>query len=138
MTVRLNPYIGFRTQAREALGFYHGVFGGEVTLSTFGEAGMSQDPADADKVMHGQLDGADGIVLMVSDAPAGMESPEVSNISISLSGDDREALTRCWNGLAEGASIIEPLTEAPWGDTFGMLTDRYRVTWLVNISGAAG
>ena len=138
MTVRLNPYIGFRTQAREALGFYHSVFGGEVTLSTFGEAGMSQDPADADKVMHGQLEGADGIVLMVSDAPAGIESPEVSNISISLSGDDTEVLTRCWNGLAEGASIIEPLTEAPWGDTFGMLTDRYRVTWLVNISGAAG
>ncbi|TDN43148.1 PhnB protein [Curtobacterium flaccumfaciens] len=138
MTVRLNPYIGFRTQAREALGFYQSVFGGEVALSTFGEAGMTQDPADADKVMHGQLDGADGLVLMVSDAPTGMESPEVSNISISLSGDDGEALTRYWNGLAEGASIIEPLTEAPWGDTFGMLTDRFRVTWLVNISGAAG
>ncbi|WIB79029.1 VOC family protein [Curtobacterium sp. MCPF17_002] len=135
MSVRLNPYIGFRDRAREALGFYQSVFHGEVTLSTFGEAGMAQDPVDAEKVMHGQLEGENGLLLMVSDAPTGMESPEVSNISISLSGDDEDALTRYWNGLAEGASIIEPLTKAPWGDTFGMLTDRLGVTWLVNITG---
>lgn len=139
MTVRLNPYIGFRDQARDALGFYHGVFRGDLTIGTFGEAGMAQDPADADKVMHGQLEGENGLLLMASDAPAGMEGPEVSNISVSLSGDDEEALSRYWNGLADGAkAIIEPLTRAPWGDTFGMLTDRYGVTWLVNISGGAG
>lgn len=138
MTVRLNPYIGFRTQAREALGFYQSVFGGQVAVTTFGEGGMAQDPADADKVMHGQLEAENDLVLMVSDAPTGMAAPEVSNISISLSGDESEALTRYWNGLAEGASIIEPLTTAPWGDTFGMLTDRFGVTWLVNVSGAAG
>ena len=138
MAVRLNPYINLRDQAREGLEFYHAVFRGELTLSTFGEAGMAQDPADADKVMHGQLEGENGLLLMASDAPTGMEGPEVSNISVSLSGDDEEALTRYWNGLAEGATtIIEPLTKAPWGDTFGMLTDRYGVTWLVNISGAA-
>ena len=137
MTVTLNPYIGFRTQARDALGFYHSVFGGEATLTTFGEAGMAQDPADADKLMHGQLLAENGLVLMVSDAPAGMEGPDVSNISVSLSGDDEEALTRYWNGLAEGATIIEPLTKAPWGDVFGMLTDRFGVAWLVNISGPA-
>jgi PhnB protein len=65
-----------------------------------------------------------------------METPSESTISLSLSGDDDEALTRYWNGLADGATIIEPLTKAPWGDTFGMLTDRFRVTWLVNISGS--
>ncbi|MCC8907205.1 VOC family protein [Curtobacterium sp. GD1] len=139
MTVRLNPYIGLRDQARDALDFYHGVFGGELTVNTFGEAGMAQDPADADKVMHGQLEGENGLLLMASDAPTGMEGPDVSNISVSLSGDDEDALTRYWNGLADGAkTIIEPLTNAPWGDTFGMVTDRFGVTWLVNISGAAG
>ncbi|WP_307858969.1 VOC family protein [Curtobacterium flaccumfaciens] len=71
MTVRLNPYLGFRSGAREALEFYHSVFGGTLTIGTFGEAGMSQDPADADKVMHGQLDGDQGLLLMASDAPSG-------------------------------------------------------------------
>ncbi|WP_420367521.1 VOC family protein [Curtobacterium sp. L1-20] len=136
MTVRLNPYIGFRDQARQALAFYATVFRGEVTLSTFGDAGLAQDPADADKVMHGQVIGEDGLLLMLSDAPTGMDAPTVSNISVSLSGDDAEALTRYWDGLSEGASIVEPLTPAPWGDAFGMLTDRFGVTWLVNISGA--
>lgn len=137
MSVRLNPYLGFRSGAREALEFYHSVFHGELTIGTFGEAGTSQDPADVDKVMHGQLDGENGLLLMASDAPTGMQTPSESTISLSLSGDDAEALTRYWNGLADGATIIEPLTQAPWGDVFGMLTDRFQVSWLVNITGSA-
>lgn len=137
MSVRLNPYLGFRSGAREALEFYHSVFHGELTIGTFGDAGTSQDPADVDKVMHGQLDGENGLLLMASDAPTGMQTPSESTISLSLSGDDAEALTRYWNGLADGATIIEPLTQAPWGDVFGMLTDRFQVSWLVNITGSA-
>ena len=137
MTVRLNPYLGFRSEAREALGFYHSVFGGTLTMSTFGETGMSQDPADADKILHGQLDGENGLLLMGSDSPSGRRADTGSSISISVSGDDEAALTRYWNGLAEGATVLEPLTKAPWGDTFGMLTDRFGTTWLINITGAA-
>ena len=54
---------------------------------------------------------------------------------MSLSGDDEETLTRYWTGLSDGATIIEELTKAPWGDSFGMLTDRFGVAWLVNIAG---
>ena len=136
MPVRLNPYLGFRSEAREALGFYHLVFGGELSIGTFGDSGMPHDPADADKVLHGQLEGENGLLLMGSDTPSGMRVTEGSSISISLSGDDDAALRRYWDGLAAGATVIEPLTTAPWGDTFGMLTDRHGVTWLVNISGA--
>jgi len=138
VSVFLNPYLGFRDQAREALDFYHGVLGGELKSMTFAEGGMAQDPADADKVMHGQIQTGSGLLLMASDAPASMPMPTESRISVSLSGDDEELLTGYWNGLAEGATVLEPLTKAPWGDTFGMLTDRFGVTWLVNISGAAG
>ncbi|WP_144801403.1 VOC family protein [Curtobacterium sp. BH-2-1-1] len=134
MSVTLNPYIGFRDQARDALGFYHAVFGGELKTMTFAEGGMVQDPADADKVMHGQIE-TDDLTLMASDSPSSMPAPTVSNISVSLSGDDEARLTGYWEGLSDGATVIEPLTKAPWGDTFGMLTDRFGVTWLVNISG---
>ncbi|PZF59550.1 VOC family protein [Curtobacterium sp. MCSS17_008] len=136
MSVFLNPYLGFRDQARDALEFYHGVLGGELTTMTFAEGGMTHDPADADKLMHGQVRTPGGLLLMASDSPASMPTPTESNISVSLSGDDEELLTGYWNGLADGATVIEPLTRAPWGDTFGMLTDRFGVTWLVDISGA--
>lgn len=137
MSVHLNPYIGFRDQARDALGFWHGVFGGELRTMTFAEGGMVQEPADAEKIMHGQIETPEGLLLMASDSPASMPTPTESNVSVSLSGDDEALLAGWWDGLADGATVIEPLTKAPWGDTFGMLTDRFGVTWLVNISGAA-
>lgn len=135
MTVRLNPYLGFRDSAREALEFYHSVFGGSLTVGTFREMGMEVDAADADKVMHGQLEGENGLLLMASDSPSGRRADTGSSISVSLSGDDLEALTRYWEGLSDGATVIEPFTQAPWGDTFGMLTDRFGTTWLVNAAG---
>ena len=135
MTVRLNPYINLDGQAREALEFYRSVFGGELTLSTYGESGMTQDPAQQDKIMHGQLDGGPDLLLMVSDAPPGMPLDAGSSISISLSGDDEATLRRYWDGLVEGGSVTMPLERAPWGDTFGMCADRFGINWMVNIAG---
>ncbi|MBN9334099.1 VOC family protein [Devosia sp.] len=138
MTVRLNPYINLRSSAREALAFYHTVFGGDLNMSTYAEGGMPHDPAEANKIMHGQLDAPNGMALMVSDAPASMPTPEGSNISVSLSGDDEAALRGYWNGLLAGGQPVMPLEKAPWGDTFGMLVDKYGVSWMVNIAGRRG
>lgn len=137
MPTTLNPYLGFRDTARTALEFYHSVFGGELTLSTFGDLHASEDPAEKDKIMHGQLRTAGGLVLMASDTPSSMGIHEGSSISVSLSGEDEAELRRYWDGLSVGATIIEPLTAAPWGDQFGMLTDTQGVTWLVNITQSA-
>lgn len=134
----LNPYLGFRGEAREAMEFYHSVFGGQLTFSTYAEFQMSDDPAEADKIMHGQLEGATGLVLMGADAPNAMDPPAGSSIQISLSGgpkDDAE-LRGYWAGLSDGATIVEELATAPWGDTFGMLTDKFGTRWMVNIAGA--
>jgi PhnB protein len=137
VTARLNPYIGFDGQAREAINFYHSVFGGDLTISTYGESGMSDDPAQADKVMHAQLDAGPDLLLMTSDAPPGMPLDSGSQISVSLSGDDEAKLRGYWDGLAQGGTVTMPLEKAPWGDSFGMCTDRYGVNWMVNISGSA-
>ena len=137
MTVRLNPYIGFDGQAREAIQFYETVFGGELTISTYGESGMSDDPSQADKVMHAQLDAGSDLMLMASDAPPGMPLDSGSQISVSLSGDDDTKLRGYWDGLTSGGNVTMPLEKAPWGDSFGMCTDRFGVNWMVNISGAA-
>ncbi|MFD1713680.1 VOC family protein [Amnibacterium flavum] len=136
MSVILTPYLNFRDTAREAIEFYHSVFGGDLTISTFGEMGMGQDPSESDKVMHSMLTAPNGLVLMAADTPDRMDYTPGTNFSVSLSGDDTETLTRYWESLSDGATIVEPLSKAPWGDSFGMLNDRFGISWLVNISGS--
>jgi PhnB protein len=136
VTTRLNPYLGFRDQARDAMEFYHSVFGGELTLTTFGEMqGSSDDPGDQDKIMHSMLTTDSGLALMASDTPSSMEYAPGSNYSISLSGDDDTELRGYWEKLSDGGNVTMPLEKAPWGDSFGMCVDKYGVSWLVNISG---
>jgi PhnB protein len=132
VTSRLNPYIAFSDDARQALEFYRSVFGGELSLSTFGEAGGADGP-DADKVMHGQLETPAGYTLMVADTPAGMERTVGTNISISLSGDDSDELRGYFAALSEGGTVTVPLEQQMWGDEFGMCLDRFGIAWMVNI-----
>ncbi len=132
MTSRLNPYIAFADDARQALEFYRGVFGGELSLSTFGEAGGADGP-DADKVMHGQLETPAGYTLMVADTPAGMDRTVGTNISISLSGDEGDELRGYFEALSAGGTVTVPLEKQMWGDEFGMCLDRFGIAWMVNI-----
>lgn len=136
MKTLLNPYIGFKDNAREAMEFYKSVFGGELVLNTFAEGGMSHDPGEADKIMHSMLKADNGITFMASDTPNSMEYHEGSRVSISLSGDNEQELTGYYNKLSTGGTIGEPLAKAPWGDTFGMLTDKFGINWMVSISSA--
>jgi PhnB protein len=132
----LNPYLGFRDNAREAMSFYQSVFGGDLALSTFGEFHASEDPAEADKIMHGMLTTDKGLVLMGADTPNSMEYTSGSSISISLSGEDEAELRGYWDKLSgNGGTVTVPLEPAPWGDTFGMCSDKFGVAWLVNITG---
>jgi PhnB protein len=141
MPARLNPYLSFQGNAREAMEFYRDVLGGELTLTTFGEGGMSQEPGVADKVMHAQLETPSGYTLMGSDAVEGTPGQVASGVQISLSGDasSDEELSGYFTRLLEGGGTeVEPLRTAPWGDKFGMLTDRFGILWMVNVAGEQG
>ncbi len=131
----LNPYLSFADNARQAMEFYKSVFGGELNVMPFAGGPMGQDPADANKLMHARLEAPNGMVLMASDTPASM-GPTRPNGAISLSGDSEPELSGYWQKLSAGAAISAPLAKAPWGDHFGMLTDRFGVSWMVNISAA--
>ncbi|KQM81396.1 VOC family protein [Agromyces sp. Leaf222] len=137
MPVTLNPYLNFRGTAREALEFYHAIFGGTLNISTFADFQASQNPAEADLVMHGQIDGPNGLTIMAADVPEHMAYTGITGVSVSISGDDDATIRGYWQQLAEGATVQQPLEVAPWGDAFGMLVDRFGASWLVNISGAA-
>ena len=134
MSTQLNAYLNFRDNARQAMEFYREVFGGTLTLSTFGESSASADPSEDDLVMHAELAGDHGITFMASDTPPRMDYRPGTNFSMSLSGDDDALLSGWYQRLAEGGTVTMPLEKAPWGDTFGMCVDRFGVSWLVNIS----
>jgi PhnB protein len=136
MTTRLNPYLSFRDNAREAMTFYQSVFGGQLDTNTFAEFQASEDPAEQDKIMHAQLTADNGLVLMAADTPNSMEHSPGNNISISLSGEDEKELRGYWDGLSAGGTVTMPLEKAPWGDTFGMCVDRFGIAWMVNIAGS--
>jgi len=135
MTTRLTPYINFRDNAREAMDFYHSVFGGELSRSTYAEFGVSEDPSEQDKIMHSQLETAGGLVLMAADTPKRMDFHATSNHSVSLSGEDESELRGYWDGLSAGGTVTAPFEKAPWGDTFGMCVDTFGVSWMVNVTG---
>ncbi|GAA2360465.1 VOC family protein [Catellatospora methionotrophica] len=135
MASRLNPYISFNGNAREAMGFYQAVLGGTLTVSTFGEFG-DKDAPYADQIMHAQLESDAGYTLMASDTPPGMAFNPGDNITVSLSGDDGDRLRGYWAKLAEGGTVGVPLEKQMWGDEFGALKDRFGVNWMVNIAGS--
>jgi PhnB protein len=114
--------------------FYKGIFGGELTVSSFGDfkgdmpegVGMA-----ADKLMHADLSGG-AVRIMASDSQKA--SSEAKKIELSLSGTDEPKLRGFFEALADGGTINMPLEKAPWGDFFGGLTDKYKITWMVNIT----
>ena len=134
MQSKLNPYLGFQDNAREAMEFYKTVFGGKLDLNTFKENNSSQDPSEDDKIMHSMLEADNGITFMASDTPKGMEYKPGTNYSMSLSGDNEAELRGYFEKLSVGGTVTMPLEKAPWGDTFGMVNDKFGVQWLVNIT----
>jgi PhnB protein len=133
--VQLDPYLFFSGNAKEALEFYKEIFGGELDISTFGSMPQDQMPEDArmdnDKIMHGLLSGG-AVRLMAGDSQKA--SADAKKIELSLSGEDDSQLRKFWDELAKGGMVRFPLEKAPWGDTFGMLTDKYNIAWMVNIA----
>lgn len=131
----LNPYIAFKDgQARAAAEFYQSVFGGDLAVNTYGEYNATHEGLQPEWLMHGQLQTPAGYTLMVSDA-AQTEVTVGDNISVSVSGDDADAMRGYWEGLAEGGEVTVPLEKQMWGDEFGMVVDKFGVQWMVNITG---
>jgi PhnB protein len=135
MASRLNPYLNFNGNARQALEFYTSVFGGNLTLSTFAEFGAKDSP-DADRIMHGTLETDVGYTIMAADVPSEMEYHPVSGLSVIISGDDADTLHGYWGKLSGSGTITMPLQKQAWGDEFGMCVDKFGVPWMVNIATA--
>lgn len=134
MPTQLNPYLSFKNNARQAMEFYHSVFGGNLRMNTFKEYHAAQDPREENNIMHAELVGANGITFMASDTPDRMEYHPGANITMSLSGEDEAELKGYFQKLSAGGKVTMPLEKAMWGDMFGMCTDQFGINWMVNVN----
>lgn len=141
--IRLEPYIFFKGNAKEAMEFYKEVFGGELTMQTLGESPkevleqMKVDESRYGEIMHAMLK-TSGFTLLASDSQ--MASDHSAKVELSINGPGPEApkMSEIFDKLAEGGKVRMPLSKQFWGDTFGMLTDKYGVDWMMNIGESMG
>ncbi|MEU0474143.1 VOC family protein [Streptomyces olivaceus] len=149
MSITTTPHLNFRGQARAALEFYGTVFGGEATVTTYGDLGMPKDVPGADGVVFGQVEAAEGFRVMAYDIPGGTEEPvgaagstrrengttiTTQPFFVSVRGESFDEVEAYWKKLSDGASVVEPLAASAWSAGFGMLTDRFGVTWSLDVA----
>ena len=133
VSTRLNPYLAFDGNARHAMEFYAHVLDGRLAMNTWGEF-RGEDFADADRIGHAVLETDAGYTLMAGDITSDSDYQPIASASVSISGDEANRLRHYWQDLSEGGTITMPLQRQAWGDEFGMLTDRFGVSWMINIS----
>jgi PhnB protein len=135
MPVTTTTHLNFRGDARAALDFYHSVFGGRAVAVTYEDAGAVPDPAEAGWVMWGEVAAANGFHVMAYDVPSPTPyDPGRNAVFVSVRGDSAEEITALWEKLSAGATVVRPLEPAGWAPLYGMLTDRFGVTWVLDVA----
>ena len=149
MSIQTTTHLNFRGDAAQALDFYRSVFGGHTTLTTYGDVGMPQDAPGADAVVFGLLVSDDGFRLMAYDVPGSTDGGITGGGStrrengttltdqalfVSVTADSLAELQVHWDDLAVGGTVVEPLAASAWSAGFGMLTDRFGVTWSLGVA----
>ncbi|GAA3593426.1 VOC family protein [Kineosporia mesophila] len=135
MSVATTVHLNFRGQAREALEFYQSVFGGQLALVTHAQSYGTTDPREADLIGWGQVQSENGFHVMAFDVPAARPyDAGIDPLFVSVRGADENELRRYWDALAKDATIKAPLEPSAWAPLYGMLTDRFGVTWVLDIA----
>lgn len=134
MSIEVTPHLNFRGNARQALAFYQSAFGGDLTVISYAEMGGAQDAEDAELVVWGQVASAAGFRVMAYDVYAHLPYDRGQDpFFVSVRGADVEELTRYWDKLSDGAAVTVPLAPSPWAPLYGMLTDRFGITWVLDV-----
>lgn len=136
MSISTVAHINLRGNARSALEFYRSVFGGDLVAVSYADAHSVQDPREADQIMWGQVASADGFRIMAYDVPSSRPwSPGDSPFFVSVRGADADEIAGYWKRLSEGSTVLVDLAPAAWAPLYGMLTDPFGITWVLDVAG---
>ncbi|WP_319803464.1 VOC family protein [Planctomonas psychrotolerans] len=135
MTLSITPHLNFDGAAREALDFYQAVFGGEITVLTYATMGVPHEPEQAERLVWGQVEARNGFRIMAFDVYPGQPYDRGQNpFYVSVRGGDAADVAPVWEGLSAGAEVRQDLAPTSWSPLYGMLTDRFGVTWVVDVA----
>ena len=135
MSVTTTTHLNFRGDARAALDHYRAVFGGRVTVVTYKDMGDVRNEDEADRVVWGEVTGDNGFHVMAYDVPSQLPWDQGSSpFFVSVRGDDTDEISALWQKLAEGSTVVQPLEPSQWAPLYGMLTDRFGVSWVLDVA----
>ncbi len=142
MPTTLTPYLSFDGKTREAFAFYEKALQGKIeTMMSYADMPATADmgegcgdgpPPSGDGIMHACLVLPGGVMLFAGDTPPGMPFEGIKGVMLALQYDTVDEATRIFHALADGGAITMPLAPAFWSKTFGMVNDRFGVSWAVN------
>jgi PhnB protein len=141
MPTTLTPYLGFDGTTREAFRFYEQALGAKIeTLLRYADMPQQTAPAEGcdgalpsgDRVMHARLVLPGGALLFAGDTPPGATHEGNKGVMLALQYDTVDDAQSAFQALAQGGKVTMPLAPTFWAKTFGMLTDRFGVSWAVN------
>jgi PhnB protein len=134
MSITTSPHLNFRGDARSALEFYESVFGGQLVAVSYADAHAVTDPAEADQLLFGQVVAEEGFHVMAYDVPSHTPyEPGTIPVFVSVRGADADEITGYWQKLVEGSTVVVPLAASAWSPLYGMLKDRFGVTWVLDV-----
>jgi PhnB protein len=134
----LDPYLFFTHTCRAAMTRYREVLGGQLHIMTVADMPEGETPPpgppNPDLVIHASLTFGDGDLLMASDDPTG-DGGGTKGAAVSLTLTDRDEVTRIFEAFADGGETHMPLGTVFWSPLFGMCTDRFGTSWMVQMEG---
>ena len=137
MPITSVTHLNFRGDARAALTFYQAVFGGDQVVATYNDAHAVTNMDEADQVIWGQVVSEHGFHIMAYDVPSAKAwTPGETPFFVSVRGDDAEEITGYWDRLSDGATVVQPLGPSGFSPLYGMLKDRFGVTWILDVQTA--
>jgi PhnB protein len=138
MTITTTTHLNFRGNAGAALAFYQAAFDGQLTVVTYGQAGQAERDDEAGHVMWGQVTTDSGFRVMAFDVPASRPwHPGENAVFVAVAGSSAADITGPWDKLMEGGTVLQPLAPAQWSPLYGMLMDRFGITWIISVAGPA-
>jgi len=130
--MKLEAYLFFPGNAEEAMTFYQGIVGGDLSITRRGDVDPTAPDSEKQLVINAALD-CGTFTLRASDR-ADATNDVQSRIELTIIGNEEDDPRRIFDALSDGGTVKAPLEKMFWGDIFGGLIDKFGIGWQVDIT----
>ena len=130
--IEVNPYLNFNGRCREAMEFYQQCLGGELSLHKLGESPMAAQMSSsaAEKILHSQL--SNGAYMLMASDMIGSKLEPGNSVALCLNCNNETEIYSYFEKLSNGGQVRLNLHQTFRGATYGELTDKFGINWMLN------